>query len=57
VQFTFASCIYVLGCGHSAGVRANRVAAQGARWHCVSCDSEQTVTDVVSLAYGPEIAD
>jgi hypothetical protein len=49
VQFTFASSIYVLQCGHSSGVRANRVQRRGARWHCVNCDSEQLVTDVLTL--------
>jgi len=43
VQFTFASSIYVLECGHSSGVRANKVRRRGAHWHCASCDSEQLV--------------
>jgi transposase-like protein len=49
VQFTFASSLYVLECGHSSAVRANKVRSRGARWHCVRCDSEQLVTDVLTL--------
>lgn len=49
MQFTFVSSIYVLECGHSPGVRANKVRLRGARWHCVQCDSEQLVTDVLTL--------
>src|SRR5262245_33987893 len=39
VQFTFASSIYVLECGHSSGVRSNNVAEAGDRWHCATCDA------------------
>jgi hypothetical protein len=49
VRFTFASSIYVLACGHSSGVRSNNVAETGDRWHCVTCDAEQVVTDVVTF--------
>jgi hypothetical protein len=49
VQFTFASSIYVFECGHSTAVRTNKVRSYGARWHCASCDSEQVVTDVLTL--------
>ena len=49
MQFTFASSIYVLECGHSSGVRANKVRNRGARWHCVTCDCERVVTDVLTL--------
>ena len=52
MQFTFASSIYVLECGHSSGVRANKVRRRGAHWHCASCDSEQLVTDVLTLEDG-----
>ena len=54
MQFTFVSSIYVLECGHSSGVRANKVRSRGARWHCVYCDSEQLVTDVLTLEDGDE---
>ena len=57
MQFTFVSSIYVLECGHSPGVRANKMRSRGARWHCVHCDSEQLVTDVLTLEDDDEARD
>ena len=54
MQLTFASCIYVLECGHSSGVRANKVATRGVRWPCASCRSDEVVTDVLTLAESGE---
>jgi len=49
LQFVFASCIYVFECGHTAGIRSNQAAEPGMLRHCVTCDSEQLLTEVLTL--------
>jgi len=49
LQFVFATCIYVFDCGHSAGIRSNKLPEPGMLRHCATCDTEQRVTEVLTL--------